>query len=100
MNKIVSIDKDAQGYRKAIEELIKEKEEELEKLVKDINVRFEEESKKMKRDINNEKIKEAEDKALIIRKEKEEQLSNINAKYQSNKLEIVNEVFGKIIKSL
>ena len=100
MNKIMSIDKDAQGYRKAIEELIKEKEEELEKLIKDINIKFQEEAKNIKRDISNEKIKEAEGKALIIRMEKEEQFNYINTKYQSNKLEIVNEVFDKIIKSL
>ena len=100
MNKIMSIDKDAQDYRNAIEELIKEKEDELENLIKDINFRFQEESKIIKRDISYEKITEAECKVLIIRKEKEEQLNNINTKYQSNKLEIVNEVFDKIIKSL
>jgi hypothetical protein len=100
MNKIMSIDKDAQSYRKAIEESIKEKENELENLIKDINFTFQEESKKIKKDISYEKISEAECKALIIRKEKEEQLNNINTKYQSNKLEIVNEVFNKIIKSL
>ena len=100
MNKIMSIDKDAQDYRNAIEELIKEKEDELENLIKDIHFRFQEESKNIKKDISFEKITEAECKALIIRKEKEEQLNNINAKYQSNKLEIVNEVLDKIIKSL
>ena len=100
MNKIVSIDKDAQGYRMSIEELIKEKEDELENLIKEMNLRFQEESKNIKSVISSEKMKEAECKALSIRKEKEEQLRNINTKYQSNKLEIVNEVFNKIVKSL
>ena len=100
MNKIMSIDKDAQGYRMSIEELIKEKEDELENLIKEMNLRFQEESKNIKSVISSEKMKEAECKALSIRKEKEEQLRNINTKYQSNKLEIVNEVFNKIVKSL
>lgn len=96
----MSIDKDAQSYRSSIEELLKEKQDELENKIKDMEARFQEESKKIKRDISSEKIIEAEHRAMSIRKEKEEQLSSINTKYQSNKLVIVEEVFNGIIKSL
>jgi len=100
MSKIMSIDKDAESYRRGIDELLKEKQDELENILADMMVQFQEEAKSIKTDISNEKIVEAEYRARKIRKEKEEQLNNINAKYQSNKLEIVNEVFCRIINSL
>ena len=98
MNKIMSIDKDAESYRKGIDELLKEKQDKLENIIKDMKVSFQEESKNIKNGIGNEKIIEAEYRAKKIREEKEEGLNNINTKYQSNKLKIVNEVFNKIIE--
>lgn len=100
MNKIMSIDKDAESYRKSIDELLKEKQDELENIIKNMNTSFQEECKNIKNDISNERIVEAEFRAREIRKEKEEQLNNINIKYQSNKLEIVEVVFNSILKSL
>jgi hypothetical protein len=100
INKIMSIDKDAQIYRSSIEELLKEKQDELESKMKDMKARFQEESEKIKNAISSEKIIEAEHRAMSIRKEKEEQLNSINTKYQSNKLVIVEEVFNRIIESL
>jgi hypothetical protein len=95
----MSIDKDAQSYRSSIDELLKEKQDELESKIQDMKARFQEESKKIKNGISSEKILEAEERAMSIRKEKEEQLNSINIKYQSNKLVIVEEVFNGIIKS-
>jgi hypothetical protein len=100
MSKIMSIDKDAESYRGGIDELLKEKQNQLENIIKDMLADFQEETKNIKNYISNEKIIEAEYRARNIRKEKEEQLNSINAKYQSNKLEIVDEVFRRIIKSL
>ena len=100
INKIMSIDKDAQSYRSSIEVLLKQKQDELENEIKNMKDNFQEECKKIKNAISREKIIEAERRAMSIRKEKEEQLSNINTKYQSNKLVIVEEVFNRIIKSL
>jgi hypothetical protein len=99
INKIMSIDKDAQSYRSSIDELLKEKQDELESKIQDMKIKFQEESKKIKSGISSEKIREAEDRAMSIRKEKEEQLNSINVKYQSNKLVIAEEVFNGIIKS-
>lgn len=100
INKIMSIDKDAERYRKSMDELLKQKETELEKIILDMKVKFQEESKYIKSTISNEKLIEAEYRAEIIKKEKEEQINIINIMYQSNKLEIVEEVFNRIIKSL
>ncbi len=100
MNKIMNIDKDAESYRSGIDELLKEKQDELENIIKDMKICFQEEAKNIKNDISSEKIIEADYKASNIRKEKEEQLDNINTKYQSNKSEIVDEIFNIIIKSL
>ncbi|MEK6263578.1 MAG: hypothetical protein N2B06_02215 [Clostridium sp.] len=100
MNKIMSIDKDAENYRKGIDELLKEKQDGFETTIKDMRASFQEESKNIKRGIGNEKLLEADNKAKIIRKEKEEGLNNINTKYQSNKLELIEVVFNRIIKSL
>lgn len=100
MNKIMSIDKDAENYRKGIDELLKEKQDRFETTVKDMRASFQEESKSIKSGIVNEKLSAAENKAKSIRKEKEEGLNNINTKYQSNKSEIIESVFNRIIKSL
>ncbi|MBU3110440.1 hypothetical protein [Clostridium lacusfryxellense] len=100
MNKIMSIDKDAQNYRKNIDELLSEKQNELENIINDLMARFEEECKNIKRDISNEKILEAENTAKNIRKEKEENLHSINDRYQANKLELVDAVFNRVIKLL
>ena len=98
MNKIMSIDKDAQNYRKNIEELLSEKQNELENIINDLMARFGEECKNIKSDISNEKIMEAEHIAKNIRKEKEEVLNSINIKYQANKLAIVESVFNNILE--
>jgi len=100
MSKIMNIDKDAESYRGGIDELLKEKQDELENIIKDMKAHFQEESKNIKNAISNEKIVEAEYRVRNIKKEKEEQLNNINTKYQSNKLEIVDEVFRRIINLL
>lgn len=100
MNKIMSIDKDAENYRKGTYKLLKEKQDELEIKLKDMRDSFQEESKNIKAAIGNEKVMEAENKAATIRKEKEEILNSINTKYQSNKLDLVEDVFNRIIKSL
>jgi len=100
MNKIMSIDKDAESYRKGIDELLKEKQDELEKTIMELQITFQEEAKNIKTTISNEKIIDAENRAKIIIKEKEEGLNDINAKYQKNKLQIVDEVLNGIIQSL
>ena len=100
MNKIMSIDKDAQNYRKSIDELLKGKQNELEIIIKDMWVTFGEESKNIKNDISNKKMIDAESMAKNIIKEKEEGLNNINTKYQSNKAGMVEEVYNRIIKPL
>lgn len=100
MNKIMGIDKDAESYRKSIDDMLKEKEIELEKIILDMKASFQEESKNIKSTISDEIIKEAENKAKNIIKEKEEELNIINTKYERNKLKIVDEIFNGIIKSL
>jgi hypothetical protein len=100
INKIMSIDKDAESYRSSIDLLLKEKQDEFESKIQDMKNHFQEESVRIKSEISGERILEAEHRAMSIRKEKEEQLNSINIKYQSNKLVIVEEVFSRIIKSL
>lgn len=100
MNKIMSIDKDAENYRQGIDELLKEKQKELDQVIKEMNLQWQEEGKNIKETILEEKLIEAKKKAEKIKDEKEDQIKNINLKYESNKDKIVNEVFSKIINSL
>lgn len=100
MNKIMSIDKDAESYRKGIDEMLKEKQDALEKTIVDMRTSFQDEAKIIKSAISNEKIIEAENIAKNIIKEKEEVLNYINTKYKINKVQIVDSVFNRIIKSL
>ena len=98
MDKIMSIDKDAQNYRKNIDELLSQKQNELEIAINDLTNRFNEECKNIKSVIGNEKIMEAESLAKNIKEEKEEELNKINTKYQANKSVIVDEIFNRVIK--
>jgi len=100
MNRIMSIDKETQSYRNSIDELLETKQNELDNKIKDMLSIFQEESQNIKNDIGKEKISEAEHKAKNIKKEKEEELNNINTKYQSNKSKIVEGVFNEIINPL
>jgi F0F1-type ATP synthase membrane subunit b/b' len=100
MNKIISIDKDAETYRQGIEKLLIEKEMELEKNINELRQEWTMEEKKIREDIMNEKLGVAEEKAKSISKEKEESIESIKNKYAETSNQIVNEVFLKIINSL
>jgi len=100
IKKIMSIDKDAENFRMGIDVLLKEKQEELEKTIVDMRSSFQEEAKNIKRTISDAKTIQAENTAKNIISEKQQVLSDINMKYQNNKLQIVEEVFNGIIKSL
>lgn len=100
MNKIISIDKDAETYRQGIEKLLIEKERELEKNINELRQEWTMEEKKIREDIMNEKLGVAEEKAKSISKEKEESIELIKNKYAETSNQIVNEVFLKIINSL
>lgn len=100
MNKIISIDKDAETYRQGIEKLLIEKELELEKNINELRQEWAIEEKKIREDIMKEKLGVAEEKAKSISKEKEESIELIKNKYAETSDQIVNEVFLKIINSL
>jgi len=100
MNKIISIDKDAETYRQGIEKLLIEKELELEKNINELRQEWTIEEKKIREDIMKEKLGVAEEKAKSISKEKEESIELIKNKYAETSDQIVNEVFLKIINSL
>lgn len=100
INKIMSIDKDAENYRKNIDELLKEKEKELQEGIKAMQNQWIDEAKGIKESVLKEKLSEAEEKANKIIEEKNELLKNIKAKYVDNKEKIVEDVFSKIISSL
>lgn len=100
LSKIMSIDKDAENYRKGIDLLLKEKQKDTENKINELRLSWQEEAKFSRENILKTKLKEAEEKAEGIRKEKEQQLNRINSKYETNKEEITNEVFNKIIGSL
>ena len=100
MNKIMNIDKDAQIYRKGIDELLKEKQILTQKIISDIRLDWEKEAKAVKDSILRKKLEEAEERAESIKAEKETQLNIIEAKYEINKSKIAEEIFNKIISSL
>mgnify|MGYP001588273733 CR=1 FL=1 len=63
-------------------------------------ITFGDESRNIKNSIYNKKMIEAENIARNIINEKEEELNKINNEYQSNKSELVEDVFKRIIKPL
>lgn len=97
INKIMSIDKDAENYRKSIDILLQEKQKYTEKKIDELRNTYQNEIKMLKENILKTKLEEAEERAKEIRKEKELQINKINNKYESSKEKIINEVFEKII---
>lgn len=100
MNKIISIDKDAEAYRQGIEKLLKEKEVELERSINKLREDWIIEEKKIRDAIMKEKLEAAEGKASVISKQKEEEIELIKNKYAQTSNQVINEVFLKIINSL
>lgn len=100
MNKIISIDKDAERYRKGINDLLIKKQIDLEENIKHIKQEWIKEEKSIKESIIKDKLCTAEEKAKSIIFETEEQLKIIRNKYNENDEQIVNEIFTKIVNSL
>lgn len=100
INKIISIDRDAESYRENINELLRERQKDSEKILEIMREQWEEESKVLKESIMKEKLSEAEVKVKAIKKEKDRDISLINSKYEKNKNEIINNIFNEIVKSI
>lgn len=100
INKIISIDRDAESYRENINELLRERQKDSEKILEIMREQWEEESKVLKESIMKEKLSEAEVKVKGIKKETDRDISLINSKYEKNKNEIINDIFNEIVKSI
>lgn len=100
INKIISIDRDAESYRENINELLRERQKDSEKILEIMREQWQEESKVLKESIMKEKLNEAGERVKAIKKEKDRDLSLINSKYEKNKKEIINDVFNEIVKSV
>lgn len=99
LNKIMSIDRDAEKYRKGIDLLLQEKQKDMENKINELKRNWQEEAKTLRENIYKAKLQEAEVRAEEISAEKKVQLNSIKNKYENSKEEIVNEVFSKIISS-
>lgn len=100
INKIISIDRDAESYRENINELLRERQKDSQKILEIMRDQWQEESKVLKESIMKEKLNEAEERVKAIKKEKDRDVSLINSKYEKNKKEIINDVFNEIVKSV
>lgn len=99
LNKIMSIDRDAEKYRKGIDLLLQEKQKDMENKINELKRNWQEEAKTLRENIYKAKLQEAEVRAEEISAEKKVLLNSIKNKYENSKEEIVNEVFSKIISS-
>lgn len=100
IKKIVSIDKDAEKYRKNMEDNLSVKRNDLNLLVERLNADAQSEIDEIKKEIMNKYLDEANCKVEKIRAEKEEEIKKIHQSYNKIKNNIINEVFDEVINSI
>lgn len=98
IQKVVSIDMQAENYKKQLDEEFQGKKKELEKTIFQMREEAEAQVNSKKLQIKNEKIERAHALVEEIKKDKEEQLNKINTVYADAKNQIVDEVFKELFK--
>lgn len=99
IKKIIDIDKDAESYRKNMDELLLNKRSELEKLLEQMKIDNEESLNIAKKALIERKEEEARANAEVIKEKREEQLKELRQKYLSCKEELVDACFNEILNS-
>lgn len=99
IKKIISIDKDAENYKKNMNEMLVNKKKELDKLLEDMNKEAEDELMTASREYMKEKLDEANQKAETLKSQKEEQLIHFKDVYEEQKGSIVDKIFSELINS-
>lgn len=98
IQKVVSIDMQAENYKKQLDEEFQGKKKDLEKTILHMREEAEAQVNSKKSQIKNEKIERAHALVEDIKKDKEEQLDKINSIYAGAKNEIVDKIFKELFK--
>lgn len=97
IKKIISIDRDAENYKKNMEQLLVNKEKEFQKTIEDMRTDMEQKVIREKKEYMDMKINEAQKIASTIKSKKEEQIKKLNDMYSNEKESIIEEIFNEIV---
>lgn len=99
IRKIISIDKEAENYRSAMEESLNVKHDQFDNYLRSMKELKETECKNEKIRILEESLKEAEEVVASIDLNKQKNIIEINRKFEMAKLELVNKLVREFIYS-
>lgn len=99
IKKILAIDREAEEYRKNMEQVLVDKKRELEEYIKNLENEYAAETEKMREDLTEAKINEARKSTEEIKNSKAIEIEKLNNLYKIHKDSIVNEIFKNIIGS-
>lgn len=97
MKKIISIDKDAENYKKNMDELLSKKRKQMETDISSMKEKSERELDLKKKEIFALKVQQADDTVKKVNEESSEMIKKIESVFANEKDIIVNEAFMSII---
>lgn len=97
IKKIISIDNDAESYKKNMNELLLKERKKLKDDIKNMEDEAEKNLSEKKKEILSSKIQDAEDAVKKIKKENSETIKKMQDVFENQKSIIVSEAFRKII---
>lgn len=99
IKKILAIDREADEYRKNMEQDLLNRKKELDDYLKTMDKEYTAETEKMKQDIRESKMEEAAKVSEEIKTARSAETDRLNNLYKANKDSIVNEIFQYVISS-
>lgn len=99
IKKIISIDKDAENYRKSREQKLINEKKDLENTLADMRNDSKKNLEKLKKEVMERKLNEAGKMADLIKNEKTMEMENINKKINEIKGRIIGDTLDNILNS-
>lgn len=99
IKKILAIDREAEEYRKNMEQILVNKKKELDEYIKTLENEYAAETEKMRESLTEEKISEARKGTEEIKNSKALEIEKLTNLYKMQKDSIINEIFKNIIGS-
>ncbi len=99
IKKIISIDKDAENYRKSLNQRLTNEKKDLENTLADMRNDSKKNLEKLKKEVIEKKLGESDRMAEQIRNEKAIEMENINKKINDIKGKIISDTMNNILSS-
>jgi hypothetical protein len=99
IKRIIDIDKEAENFKKNMDDLLLDKKKELEKALDQMKKDYEETISTEKRSLLQRKVEEAKLNAVALKDERQKQIEKLSENYSACRDKIVSTCFNEIINS-